>query len=155
MKIIMPNINKVKQIQINHKWIKQIIRVGYTWSNEVKSTEKSVQKTKINYEIHSRWRADNILVLKRTSSAVFLLPVLTYGCKTWTAHKVHLSRIRAVEKSFLRMAVAVQRKGDYSNREVHEKMRMEEWSLSANCGVSEWTRSTLWWHGGHVQKSDS
>lgn len=65
-----------------------------------------------------------------------MLPVLIYGCETWTASEGHLSRIRAVEVSFLGLAVGLGKMEGYSNRKFYEMMNMEEQVLEVNNIVS-------------------
>lgn len=53
-------------------------------------------------------------------------PLLTYGCEMQTACEGSLSGMRAIEMTFLRMAVGLKKMEVYNDCEVYEMMGVKE-----------------------------
>ncbi len=84
--------------------------------------------------------------VKRGLRNSILLPTLTYGAENWTWNGAQLSKVCAVEMSYLRGACGVNRWDGLSNESVYERCGMR------GRGVVEWVKgSTLRWFG-HIER---
>ncbi len=75
--------------------------------------------------------------VKRDLRNSILLPILSYGSETWTWNRAHLSRVHAVEMSYLRRACGVTRWEAKSNESVNERCGMGVCASGVKCGVVE------------------
>ena len=90
--------------------------------------------------------------VKKSLRDSVLLPTLTYGSETWSMREGEMSKIRAVEMSFLRAASGISIVEGVSNERIYENFGMSERKEGMSCGVMEWMkRNTLRWYG-HVNR---
>ncbi len=92
--------------------------------------------------------------VKKSLRDSVLLPTITYGSETWSMREGEMSKIRAVEMSFLRAASGISIIERVSNERIYENFGMSEKKEGIKCGVVEWMkRNTLRWYG-HVRRME-
>lgn len=90
-----------------------------------KRPKRLIARTKIYNELNSSVN-DMLVGTLEQPTEQHLLPALTKGCETWTASEGDLSRIRAVEMSFLAKAVELGEMEGYRNKCMKEQAFQSE-----------------------------
>ncbi|XP_045491132.1 uncharacterized protein LOC123691006 [Colias croceus] len=134
-----------QQISINNVMSKEIdTRIGLAWKSHWRL--KEIMKNE----------ETNVYIKKKLFNTC-VLPVLTYGCQTWSLTKAQTSKIRTCQTSMERSMLNIRKKDRVRNKTIRKRTKVEdvicktrklkwEWTGHILRGCEKWNRTLIFWY---------
>lgn len=156
------NINKtqfmtqdgVDHIEVNGQKIQRVPH--YIYLGQMLSLDKNAQKEEIKRRIRLGWAAFNKLEdvlkgklpmsLKRRVYDQCVLPVMTYGCETWTLTVEAMEKLKVAQRAMERAMLGVSLRDRIRNTEIRRRTKLTD--------IAQRVASLKWKWAGHISRRE-